>query len=333
MFAKLLHEEELRTIKEEEDRRAKLKEDEEIARRVYEEDMIKAKEEERKRKQKQDEDFAKRMEEDDRLEQERLRNLTKKDLDIARELYEEELRKKKEEEEKLNWDRTMKLIKDEVRTDYDSEMARILREKEELERKLNDLKYSNMDGNIVYPGYWSQIYDDNNFYCIPLSRDCNEWYTVSNAFQRSMGNYISKIERVQNKNLWNFYNLKKNMMDNRNYGSNERFLFHGSKTNAYDLIVRDGFDHRVSNLNGALGAGIYFAAEANTSSTYVTGYNKRMLYCRVLVGSSGPGSNGLRRPPVMPGSNLLYDSVTRNNTIYALFDNHQAYPEYIIYYN
>jgi len=52
MFAKLLHEEELRTIKEEEDRRAKLKEDEEIARRVYEEDMIKAKEEERKKKTK-----------------------------------------------------------------------------------------------------------------------------------------------------------------------------------------------------------------------------------------------------------------------------------------
>jgi len=123
-------------------------------------------------------------------------------------------------------------------------------------------------------------------------------------------------------------------MDNHS-GSNERYLFHGSKTNAYDLIIKDGFDHRVSNMNGALGAGIYFAQDSSTSQTYVTRYGnqRRMLYCRVLVGVSGPGSNGIRRPPNKPNSTELYDSVTKNNTIFALFDNHQAYPEYIIYFH
>jgi len=329
-LARLLHEEELRNIKDEEDRKKKLKEDEEIARRVYEEDMIKAKEEERKRKHKQDEEFAKKLLEQERSEQERIRDLTEKDTEIARLMYEEELRKKKEEEETLNWEKTMNMIKDEVRTDYDSEMSRVLREKEELERKLDNLKYRN-NGNIVYPNYWALQYEDNTYYLFNVPQYTNEWYTVSAAFQRSMRNQISKIERIQNKALWNFFSMKKNTMDSKS-GSNERYLFHGSKTNAYDLIIRDGFDHRVSNLNGALGAGIYFAAEASTSSSFVKGYNKRMLYCRVLLGSCGPGSNGLRRPPNKPGSNELYDSVHQTNTIFALFDNTQAYPEYVIYY-
>jgi len=328
LFAKLLHEEELLKIKEDEEKRKKEKEDEEIARRVYEEEMIRVREDERRRKQKQDEEFAKKMQDQERLEQEKIRNLTQKDQDIARELYEEELRKKKEEEERENWEKTMNIIKNELRTDYDSEMARVLREKEDLERRLNETRYNN---DIIYPDYWSPQYSENQVFYVANGTD--EWYRVSNAFYRTMRNRaITRIDRIQNKPLWNFYYLKKRTMDNR-YGSNERNLFHGSKTNAYDLIIRDGFDHRVSNLNGALGAGIYFALEANTSNTYVTGGgSKRMLYCRVLVGESGQGQNGLRRPPTKPGSNELYDSVNRGGTIFALFDNHQAYPEYIIYF-
>jgi len=264
------------------------------------------------------------------LEEQRMRNITNNDLNIARELYDDEVKKKKEEEEKENWERTMNLIKDEIKTDYDEEMAKVLREKEELERRLNQMQFSE-DTVVRAPDYWSPQYNDYQIF--QIQKNGSEWRSVTSAFSRSMSNQIIRIDRVQNKPLWSFYNLKKQVMD-RNNGANEQHLFHGSKTNAYDLIVRDGFDHRVSNMTGMLGAGIYFATEANTSNSYVTrnNTNKRMLYCRVLVGSSGRGSSGLRRPPNKPNSNDLYDSVHRNYSIYALFDNHQAYPEYIINY-
>jgi len=227
----------------------------------------------------------------------------------------------------------MKLIRNEVRVEQDSEMARLLREKEELERRLGQ-RENNFMGGIEYPDYWNlshSSYDQHQIFNVPMHS--NEWYKVAGEFQRTMNINISRIERVQNNSLWQFYSLKKQVMDNNN-GSNERYLFHGSKTNAYDVIIKDGFDHRVSNMNGALGAGIYFASDSSTSQTYVTRYGnqRRMLYCRVLVGMSGQGSSGIRRPPNKPGTNELYDSVTRNNTIYAIFDNHQAYPEYIIYF-
>jgi len=165
----------------------------------------------------------------------------------------------------------MNMIKNEVKTDFDSEMARVLREKEELERKLSQVRINN-NNDVAPPSYWAYQYNENQtFYVDP---NTNEYYNIQNAFNRSMRNRITRIDRIQNKPLWSFFSLKKNVMQN-SHGHNERFLFHGSKTNAYDIIVRDGFDHRVSNMNGALGAGIYFASDSSTSSTYVNGYQKK----------------------------------------------------------
>lgn len=99
---------------------------------------------------------------------------------------------------------------------------------------------------------------------------------------------------------------------------------------AYETILKDGFDHRVANLGGAIGAGIYFGVSSGTSSGYVSG-KKKMLYCRVTLGSVGPGQHGLRRPPEK-SKGKLHDSVGDHHTMYVVFDNYQAYPEYVIYY-
>lgn len=129
--------------------------------------------------------------------------------------------------------------------------------------------------------------------------------------------------------------MRRQLISGKNDGSpNERFLFHGSRNDAYNIILKEGFDHRVANLSGAIGAGVYFAPTSATSSGYVVSNNrnslKRMLYCRVTLGEVGPGQNGIRRPPEKkPG--VLYDSVG-NHSMYVVFDNAQAYPEYCIYY-
>ena len=47
-----------------------------------------------------------------------------------------------------------------------------------------------------------------------------------------------------------------------------QFLFHGADKATLELICREGFDTRVSNLSGLLGAGNYFAFAASYSHDY-----------------------------------------------------------------
>lgn len=74
---------------------------------------------------------------------------------------------------------------------------------------------------------------------------------------------------------------------------------------AYEIILKEGLDHRVANLGGAIGAGmhrtieitqykgIYFATSSQTSTGYVpnSGRGKaKMLLCRVTLGDVGQGN-------------------------------------------
>ena len=81
---------------------------------------------------------------------------------------------------------------------------------------------------------------------------------------------VKRIQRVQNRTLWTFYFLRREQVAVKNHRDpNEKYLFHGilsffflflfvfvlmgeltweiagSRTNAYDTILKDGFDHRV----------------------------------------------------------------------------------------
>jgi poly [ADP-ribose] polymerase 10/14/15 len=90
----------------------------------------------------------------------------------------------------------------------------------------------------------------------------------------------------------------------------------------------------------AFGKGVYFAVEAdyscdNTYSVPDPNGVKRMYYCRVLTGEYTKGSHGLRQPPEKPsgGPHSLYDSVINdpnNIKMFVVFNDTQAYPEYIL---
>ena len=125
-------------------------------------------------------------------------------------------------------------------------------------------------------------------------------------------------------------------------------------------FLRKVWHHRVAQLSGAIGAGIYcrsnvypnwlfqVAENSATSSAYV-GYHsdsKKMLMCRVVLGDVGPGAYGLRRPPPKRhGTEVstiekrcwhqfpaLHDSVGNGGGVFVVFDNRQTYAEYIITY-
>jgi hypothetical protein len=232
-------------------------------------------------------------------------------------------------------------------TAADAQIAKLLQEKQELEERLRQAETLPKESTTVidvssveYPPFWQP--QSSPFQSFDVKAGTAEWNEINQRFVQTLPSlHISRIERIQNRNLWLWFYLKKKELDAKNastQGANEKFAFHGSRANAYDVILKDGFDHRVASMGGSYGAGIYFAHQASTSNGYVapSTFNKRkMLYCRVLVGDIGPGKHGLRRPPEKSnffGKTLLYDSVGTDGNIYVVFDDHQCYPEYVIHF-
>lgn len=88
------------------------------------------------------------------------------------------------------------------------------------------------------------------------------------------------------------------------------------------------------------GDGVYFAKNFSYSANKIyspedplTGL-RHIFQCRVLIGIYTTGSSGLKEAPVKPGTTAeRFDSVvdkTPNPSIYVIFKDDQAFPEYLI---
>ena len=143
--------------------------------------------------------------------------------------------------------------------------------------------------------------------------------------------------------------------------ASEYYLFHGTSSESIDKIKYQGIDFRLTN-RALYGRGAYFTPSAELAHEYskqkennVSSLSKIMnlrqktacmILARALLGNSievedNSIMRNANRPPVSNMKNQnLYHSVNSNNnahhidkaTQYALFDNGQIYPEYIIYY-
>lgn len=88
------------------------------------------------------------------------------------------------------------------------------------------------------------------------------------------------------------------------------------------------------------GQGCYFARDASYSNRYASSDSqgmKHMYVVRVLTGEFTPGNGQMIvAPPKDPSDNtVLFDSVVDNTTnpsIYVVFYDADAYPEYLITY-
>ncbi|XP_073491345.1 protein mono-ADP-ribosyltransferase PARP15-like [Aquarana catesbeiana] len=150
------------------------------------------------------------------------------------------------------------------------------------------------------------------------------------------------IERIQNKHLYQNYQIKKNSIDTKNgTKSNEKRLFHGTESGITETINLNGFNRAYAGSNAALlGKGTYFADEAiysadDTYSKPDTNGNEYMYLARVLTGIYCVGNSEMIAPPAKNPSNPtdLYDSITDNASgpsVFMIFNDVQAYPEYLI---
>ncbi|XP_077305886.1 protein mono-ADP-ribosyltransferase PARP14-like [Lithobates pipiens] len=167
-----------------------------------------------------------------------------------------------------------------------------------------------------------------------------EYSAVQQKFQMSCSNQILKILRVQNRDLWLNYQIKKQNIDSKNGSTtNERELFHGTDFNSIQHVNHNGFNRSYAGRNGtAFGNGTYFAVNANYSVRYANpdGNGQRHMYlARVLTGLYCAGRQGIISPPAKNAANPtdLYDSVTdnlQNPSMFVIFNDIQAYPEYHI---
>ncbi|XP_072311158.1 protein mono-ADP-ribosyltransferase PARP12-like [Eucyclogobius newberryi] len=192
------------------------------------------------------------------------------------------------------------------------------------------------------PDYWDKTQiSPTEHKRISLQPSLAEYKEIHNLFCQTMNGFdILKIERNQNKAVWEAFQLHKTHMKNKNSGKPvaERKLFHGTDPLHVETICATNFDWRLCGVNGtAYGQGSYFARDAKYSHSYTgTSQLRFMFVSRVLVGDYARGSSEYRRPPSKDGSNMnLYDSCVDNivnPSIFVVFEKQQIYPEYVLQY-
>lgn len=162
-----------------------------------------------------------------------------------------------------------------------------------------------------------------------IDKNCQEYHKICEHFHKTLSYEIIRIEKVYNKVLIEKFKHRSQQLSCQNI----MYLFHGSNNVAYNSILETGFDLSYALASGLLGAGIYFAEDASYSHGYgrqtLTSIGKinHLLYCKVNLGRIGDGKTGLTKEPEG------FDSVQGDGThTYAVFDNFQGIPEYIIYY-
>ena len=184
-----------------------------------------------------------------------------------------------------------------------------------------------------------------------VKQHSEEWRReVANIRKTLQGVTVVRLERIQNKWLWERYLFarKRMVVTNRSH-VNERHLFHGTRKTEPEKVFRSekGVDFRFSG-EGLWGTGSYFAVNASYSDTYayVTpgGINeKQMFICQVLTGDcydAGTRTDqSLRQPPLKSRQGheeKRYDSVkgfTNGSYVYVVYDHEKVYPAYLVSYS
>ena len=195
--------------------------------------------------------------------------------------------------------------------------------------------------NIEIPKEWEPQTDNVAIKEVPVGNP--EWNHVAQLVKDTLSQVdVIKIERIQNRHLWDKYSFHAQRMKGKNNGTiNEKELFHGTSGTLPEKIYADeeeGFDMRFSR-SGMWGQGNYFAEKASYSNNYAYRHPdgiKQFFLAKVLTGDSIQlqPNNMLRMPPFKEG-NIKYDTVngvTRDCRVYICYSNDKAYPFYLITY-
>ncbi|CDQ74854.1 unnamed protein product [Oncorhynchus mykiss] len=180
-----------------------------------------------------------------------------------------------------------------------------------------------------------------------VNEDSDEFQDVVKDFYDSIHEYhnrikIIKVEKLMNRLLYNQYRLKKaSINQSANDPEVERTLYHGTSETSVKEICVHGFNRSFCGKNATVyGQGVYFALNSALSvqdqySPPNADGHKFVFVTKVLTGDYTQGSHSMKTAPLKESSEipLRYDSVADkmdNPSLFVIFNDTQAYPEYLI---
>ncbi|KAL4007007.1 complexin-3/4 [Sarotherodon galilaeus] len=213
-----------------------------------------------------------------------------------------------------------------------------------LNRQTTKLKRLENLPDFTYPLYWDSMAANESMKVVTLESSSAEYRTVKEAFKRTVAKTVMKIERLQNIHLRRTYEAQKKHISDQNAGeggAGEKLLYHGTTQENCDSIVKSGFNRSFAGQNATVyGLGTYFAVNASYSAqpTYskpAADGSQLMFVARVLTGIYTQGQATMKVPPPRNPQQPhdRYDSVVdtiNNPSMYIVFHDNQAYPDYLI---
>uniref|UniRef100_A0A3B5L1A5 Poly [ADP-ribose] polymerase n=1 Tax=Xiphophorus couchianus TaxID=32473 RepID=A0A3B5L1A5_9TELE len=180
-----------------------------------------------------------------------------------------------------------------------------------------------------------------------IDEESEEFQEVVKNFYSTIQEYHSKIriiqvEKLMNRLLYNQYKLKKaSVLQHSTQPVVERVLYHGTSEGSVKEICVHGFNRSFCGKNATVyGQGVYFAVNSalsvqdQYSPPNPDGY-KFIFASKVLTGDFTKGCHSMKTAPLKETGNipLRYDSVTDDitkPTMFVIFNDTQAFPEYLI---
>ncbi|XP_048390244.2 protein mono-ADP-ribosyltransferase PARP14 isoform X2 [Stegostoma tigrinum] len=209
-----------------------------------------------------------------------------------------------------------------------------------------DIKRRVLQGAMFdLPQNWSYM-KNQEVLRVLLQSGTPEYEAVVRTFRKSCGTTvvdIVKIERIQNRKLWQSYSVRKNTAERKYPGATvEQILYHGTTKEISQKVNKTGFNRSFCGRNAThFGKGTYFALNASYScddkySAPDVDECKYIYQARVVTGKLCKGEQNMLEPaPVNPqidSADLCDCAVNdlKKPSIFVIFCDDGAYPEYLI---
>ncbi|XP_075948577.1 protein mono-ADP-ribosyltransferase PARP14-like isoform X1 [Anarhichas minor] len=205
------------------------------------------------------------------------------------------------------------------------------------------VKRSESETAVELPTEWEPMHGEV-FKKIQLQPNSPEYQTVAQGFLKTAKYNIQKIERVQNYYLWHAYTVCRQRIFAKNGQADlgEKTLYHGTSAESCHCIEKDRFNRSYAGQHATVfGKGVYFAVNAQYSASSFSPADasglKRLYVARVLTGRYTVGNSSMKdTPPRGSDRTDCFDSLVNNQqqpTMFVIFHDDQAYPEYLITFN
>ncbi|XP_041056899.1 protein mono-ADP-ribosyltransferase PARP14-like isoform X2 [Carcharodon carcharias] len=195
------------------------------------------------------------------------------------------------------------------------------------------------------PTNWT-IMNNQEVLVVSLQSGTTEYKDVAKTFKNSCKKTIVdivKIERIQNRKLWQSYSVRKETAQRKNPRLNiEQILYHGTTKEISQKVNKTGFNRSFCGRNATyFGKGTYFALNAlyscdNKYSNPDSDGCKYIYQARVITGKECKGEQDMLEPaPVNPQidsadlCDCAVDDLSKPS-IFVIFCDDGAYPEYLI---